>query len=431
MNRVTVLDYARVVWRSKWWILGLVVVSAGIAFLLGIRQPKVYVARATILSPKDPRQSNIPASLGALLSGGGGSREGGNANMLTLGIPGISLGLPVVATTEDIFIALLKSRTLREEILREFSKTWGPSVARQLLSIETSTHKGVITLTVEAGDPKLAADLANAYFEFLDQRLGRGAEQESKRRETFYASQLERAAKEVSLAEEALLQFQSEKRMLTVGLDSSTRGGAEWAASLRAAIMSIEMQREVLRMRLTDQHPQMRDLEKQIAELKRQYSRNLFGGAMDLPPEAPNAKGPRKEFFVAAAKMTPVQFAFLKLFRNLKIQEAFYTAALQGLQQVKYEDGVTPTSVEILDPALPPDFSLKPNIRLMVQAAALSALIAGILLALVFDYLRRVWVEERSARADGGRVGAPGLDVPRGRSRTGARQVRPEVHELS
>ena len=34
-------------------------------------------------------------------------------------------------------------------------------------------------------------------------------------------------------------------------------------------------------MRYTPQHPAMRDIEKQIAELKRQYSKNLFGAPMD------------------------------------------------------------------------------------------------------------------------------------------------------
>lgn len=132
---------------------------------------------------------------------------------------------------------------------------------------------------------------------------------------------------------------------------------------------------------------------------------------MDLPPESPTAKGPRKEFFVPAAKMTPVQLAFLKLYRNLKIQEAFYTAALQGLQQIKYGEGAPPAGVELLDPAVVPSAPSSPNIPFIVGVAALSAMMAGVFLALTLEYFAGVREQERrtrpplptqSRRSDGG-----------------------------
>jgi tyrosine-protein kinase Etk/Wzc len=294
---------------------------------------------------------------------------------------------------------------MREDVLAEFVGTWGPSVGSMLVSVEPNTkEKGVIALTVEARDPKLAAEIANYYFESMRARQQRNAERAAKTRELFYVSQLERASKEVAAAEEALLKFQSENRMLAT-LDPSTKANVEGAVSLRSAIMALEMQREVMRMRFTEQHPQIREIEKQVSELKKQYSQNLFGAAMDLPPEGPSVKGTRKEFFVAAAKMTPVQFAFLKLFRNLKIQEAFYTGAFQGLEQIRYGDGMSPLNVDVLDPAVIPTTHSRPNIPLTVAAAAVSALVAGIMLAFVLEYLARVRVELRQGPARIGRAG--------------------------
>ena len=117
---------------------------------------------------------------------------------------------------------------------------------------------------------------------------------------------------------------------------------------------------------------------------------------MDLPPESPTAKEARKEFFVPAAKMTPVQFAFLKVYRSLKIQEAFYTAALHGLQQIKYEEGLLFTpQVEVLDPAVPSSAPLRPNVLFIVAAAAVSALIAGVFLSFILEYLSRIREQER------------------------------------
>ena len=185
--------------------------------------------------------------------------------------------------------------------------------------------------------------------------------------------------------------------------------------------MAFELQLATKRLRFTDQHPQTIELKKQIAEFKQQYSKSLFGGAMDLPLESPTAKGTRKEFFVPAAKMTPVQLAFLKLYRNLKIQEAFYTAALQGLQQIKYGEGAPPAGVELLDPAIPPSSPSGPNIPFIVGVAALSAMIAGVFLALTLEYFARVREQERRTRpplpARGRRPddGAEPRSIPEGR----------------
>src|SRR5205085_4783914 len=111
------------------------------------------------------------------------------------------------------------------------------------------------------------------------------------------------------------------------------------------------------------------------------YSKNLFGSPMDLPAES-GGKGQRKEFFVPTAKMTPIQLGFMKLFRNVRIQEAFYGAALQGLQQIKYNDGQPSSRVEKLDPAVVSGSPVRPNVRTLVYAAVGSALLAGLMLAL-------------------------------------------------
>jgi uncharacterized protein involved in exopolysaccharide biosynthesis len=217
-----------------------------------------------------------------------------------------------------------------------------------------------------------------------------------------YATQLERAAKEVEAAENALLKFQTDNRILAVaagGKGGGGESGASAAAGLRAQIQALELQREVNRMKYTDQHPVMRELEKQIAETKRQYSKELYGTAMELPPEAPGVRTSRREFFVSAERMTPVQFAFLKLARNLQLQEAFYAAALQGLQQIRYGEGASFGRVIVLDPAIPPGAPIRPRLFLMGVGAAAAACAAAILLVFFLEYLRRAHARERELLA--------------------------------
>jgi uncharacterized protein involved in exopolysaccharide biosynthesis len=427
---ITVWDVARVVWKARWPIIALVVIAATTALFYGARLPKVYRTTATVLAPKESGSQSMASSLGSLLGGGGGGggRDGGGFSF-----PGISLG-PQQSTNLDIFMAVLRSRTMREDVLRDFAKTWGPGVGGMVVGIETgqSKERATLSLTVEATDPKLAADLANAYFDYLDRRLQQNAERDARRQEVLYRAQLERAAKEVDLAEGALVRFQVDNRMLAV--DPSTKASTESGGSLRGAIMGLELQREVMRMRYTDQHPLMRDIEKQISESKKQYSKNLFGSAMELPPEGPNAKGTRREFFVSADKMTPTQFAYLKLLRTLKIQEAFYTGALQGLEQMRYQtESGRPQGLDPLDPALVPGGPVRPNVRVIVTAGAIAALVVGMAGALVFEYVRLTMGLDTKKRrrvsvpagpvtpVDGGRLPANGgVGAPAGAPRVNA-----------
>jgi len=387
---LTLRDYAVAAWRARWPILALVIIAAGAAWGIGETRPKVYRATAVILAPKENNPQSAMGSLGALLGGGG--REGGG-----LSFPGISIGLPPQSSNLDVFSALLRSRTMREEVMEGLSKAWGPAVPSMIVSVDTLTARDrtTLSLTVEATNPRLAAEVANAYFEYLDRRLQQQADRDARRQEVFYRAQLERAAKEVDIAEDALIKFQAENRMPPV--EATSKSSAESGGSLRGSIMALELHREVMRMRYTEQHPQMREMDKQIAEMKKQYSKNLFGSAMELPPEGPNTKGMRKELFVSAEKMTPTQFAYLKLLRNVKMQEAFYTGALQGLEQMRYATEHRPQGTDPLDPALAPGNHVRPNVRVIVLAAAVAALVVGVLLALVDEYVRLVRAQTHEA----------------------------------
>jgi uncharacterized protein involved in exopolysaccharide biosynthesis len=392
---VTALRYWRLAWRARYILLGTTLSAVAIALVVTYFQARVYTAQASILAPKETTPQGGIGVLTALLGGGGGgSRDGGSS------LPAFLGGGPTLSTNQDMFVAVLKSRTSRKEVIAELGKKYGADAGAKILGVDISIRdKGVIALSVDSTHPVLAAEAANVYFEVLDRTLDRLAQQATQRLEERYADQLQRSAKEVAEAEAAVLKFQAENRVAPIAASGRTGGESTSApaavdpnANLRGTIMSLELQREVLRMRMTDQHPQMRELDKQIAELKKQYSKNLFGAPMELPGDTPGQR--RKEFFVSTEKLTPVQFAYLKLYRTLKIQEAFYTGALQGLEQLRYNEGVNRVRVDPLDPATPPHVPVRPRILLTLLLAAAGGLLIPIVVIDAIEYFRRVRTEE-------------------------------------
>jgi tyrosine-protein kinase Etk/Wzc len=397
---VTFLDYWRIVWRARIWIGALVLLAVVVALVVGRFVPRVYVSVATALPPRETPSQTMSTSLSAIGALAGQFGGGG------INLPGVAISLPSATPAQDLVIAVLKSRRMREEVVRNLQKTWGPDVGSMILDVKpTLKDKVVISLVVEAKDGRLAAEVANHFFKRLDEVLEEYGRRALQRQQVLFTAQLDEAAKEVQAAENALLKFQTEHRVLPSAVlrsampsGTGTGGGPGEVAGLRTTIMSLELQREVLRMKYTDQHPQVQEIEKQIAELKRLYSQNLFGTAMELPPERPGVRAPRREFFTPAEKSTEVQFEMQKLLRNLQIQEGFFTAALQGLQQIRYGEGASAGRVEVLDQAVPASSPARPNMVLVVTAAVLASLVAGIFLALFLEYVRQTRAGEQARR---------------------------------
>jgi len=405
----TVPGYANIVWRARLLIVALAVVAAAVGFATASIMTKVYSARATVLPPRDnsPPGASFSAIslLGSLALGSGG----------TMAVPGLPPMSSSIASNQDVFLAVLRSRSMRDDVLNAFKETWGPHVESLIVSVDANVSlRPLISLVVEATDPKLAADLANLYFGRMDAMMEKFSHQSLERQQRRFAAQLEQAAQEVQRAEQSLLTFQSQNRVVpsVAGGGANAAGGGQAASAvdagrsvnLRSAIMGLELQRELLRMKYTEEHPQMREINKQIAEMKKQYAQNLFGSAMELPPVGSGARGSKHEFFVPVEKSTEIQFEFQKLVRNLQIQEGFLTAAIHGLQQIKYGGGTSYPRVEILDPAVPPKDSIRPRIGMITLAATVAGLVLGGLLSFVLEYFRLLKASQRSRRQARGLV---------------------------
>jgi len=204
-----------------------------------------------------------------------------------------------------------------------------------------------------------------------------------------------------------LIEFQEKYRY--IALDSGTRSAIASGAVQAGSVMALEMERALKRSYLTDSHPEMIAMDRRIYEAKRLISHQLYGEAQPLPPESPGAP-PRKEFFVASAKLTPLQFKLADVYRNLKFREALWTHIITSIETLKYTSD-NPTSIHIdwLDRAVPPGGPFKPNIPYNVAAVGVGSFVIGIFLAFLLEYLTRLKGEEEVAVT---RTDAPPVSEP-------------------
>ncbi len=388
MDELNLLDYCRVVWKRRGLIAALCIGSILISSVYSYWTPKIYQATATILPPTEIGVgigSQVSISL-AGLQGGGGSK---GSLMDSLGSSGGLLSLSPSTPTRDIYLAILQSRTMRQEVISHFKKNRSPSASALIERTDiSSSKKGIISVTVEAQDPKLSAEVANFYFENLSGLMTKRMKATATIKRDYYGRQLDRTKWELKRAQDDLIRFQEKNRY--IALDPATKSAIAMGAINAGSVMALEMELNIQRKYYTEQHPQMIALKQRIYETKRLVSHQLYGDPQPLPPESPGAP-PRQEFFVAKAKMTPLQFKLMDVYRELTFRQSIESTIHQNIESLKYSiDNPSSVYIDWLDRAIPPGGPFTPIISYNIAVAGVGSLIIGILLSFFLEYIKRV-----------------------------------------
>ena len=406
---VTLLDYWRVIRKRQRMITGLFCTAVLLAMVVSLLLPKVYESTASILSQIDSKEGL--GGLGSLLalSGSGGA---GGAGALAQGL-GITLpGMP--ATPTDIFVAMLKSRVMADEVIKQFDlmKVYEAKTrqdARKALASDTKivvTKEKVIKVTVEARRPQLASDIANFYVANLD-RLNRKLNvTKSGQNRVFIEKRLLETKAALANAEEAMKEYQTKNK--AVHLEAQGRAAIEAAAMIQAEVSAAEVQLQVMESYLTPDNPDVVRMRSNVGELKKQLVLLEFGkgGKGQLPGD---------RMHPAFITVPSLVLDYARLLREVKVQEALYTMLTSQYEQAKIAEARDTPSVQVLDPGVPAERKSKPWIMLNMLMAGVLALFLGIFLAFFLDYLeqmkrsssstdiRPVRVEEEANRAATGR----------------------------
>lgn len=375
-DEVNLLDYWRVIWKRRRLIGGLFVATVLTAMVVSFMMPKIYESTATLLPTLESKEGG---GLGALLAASG---AGSTAQTLGIAIPGMP------ATPTDLFVAMLKSRVMADEVIKRFNlmdlyETKTMQDTRKALESDTKitvTKEKVIKITVEAKDPQLAADIANFYVSNLD-RLNRTLNvSKASQNRAFIERRLTETKGNLVKAEEALKEFQTRNK--TVAVEAQSKAMIEAAAIIQGQITAQEVQLQVMSSYLSPDNPELSRVRSAIEELKKQLYmiESGKGGKGMLPGD---------RLHPAMVTVPSLALEYGRLMRELKVQETLYTLLTSQLEQAKLAEARDTPTVQVLDPAIPAEKKSKPSIRLNMMIAGVLALFVGIFLAFFLEYLDR------------------------------------------
>ena len=389
-DEINLLDYWRVIrkrWKTIAWIFIVSVVTAGIVSLL---MTPLYRATTTML-PLESSGSQVSAALRNLTS-----------------LPFVGGMVPGIGgASADKLVAVLESRTVAEDVIEtldlikalfEGDHDEPPTLqdaARLLSSITqiTNDKKGLISVSVEHKDPKLAADIANQYTLALQDFLKENALSMAKRNRIFIENQLDTVKEELREAEEAMKRFQTSKKI--VAMDAQTEAAIKAMADLRAQITAREVQLGVMKQFSTASNPDVLRLEDELRELKKQV--NI------LESKGPN---PETNAWPSLSEAPTIGLEYIRLKRKALTQEKVFELLTQQYEIAKIDEAKEDVTFQVIDRAIPPEKRIKPKRKLNVMLAGIVSLFVGIFLVFFLEYMENLKQRENEGEDESSRPGS-------------------------
>ena len=372
-DEISLLDILIVLAKHKKLILGLPFLAAVIAAGITLMQPNWYTATAKLLPPQQS-QSNAVAILGQL-----GALSGGASSALGLKNP------------SDIFVAMLKSRTVADAIIERFklkdvyNKKYFEDTRKALsknVNIKAE-RDGVITIEVNDTSAKRAAEMSNAYVEELESLTLRLAVGEAGQRRLFFEKQFQRAQQDLAAAEIAMQKLQERTGIINPTGQASLSVAA--AAGLRAQITAKEVQLSAIRAFATDQNPDLMRTEKELEGLRVQLAKTS---------RTSEEKG---DVLMGIGKLPGASVEFVKRYRDVKYHETLFDLLAKQFEIAKIDEAKEATLIQVLDKAITPERKSKPKRSLIVLLTGLMAGFFGIFWAFVKEALDRARTEPEQA----------------------------------
>jgi uncharacterized protein involved in exopolysaccharide biosynthesis len=246
-----------------------------------------------------------------------------------LNVPGIRV--PSRTGPEDVTMAILHSRRIAAVLVERFDLKNAYKIRREDIAIRElqarSAFKvgetGTIIIRVEDRDPKRAADLANAYAEELDRFNREIRMTKGRRMRVFVEQRLHETEQDLQRAEETLRHYGEQHH--TVGLTAGELSAVESSARLFASQAALEVQVGVARQYAAENSEEVRRLRQQLDQVNR-----LIGNLPELGLE------------------------LARLVREVKIQEQVFSLLSAQHEEARITEARDVTTVEVLDPADPP-----------------------------------------------------------------------------
>ena len=329
-------DLLAILWRERRRVLGAVLAAGVLTLAVSFVLPRWYGATAVILPPEE---SDLLQNLSL-------------AQRALTKFPAFGV-LPDYFTPADIFLAVLGSRTVREDVIAKYDlqRVYRlKSIEKTLKELKGHTRvklnaDGTIIVQVEDRDPARAAGMANTYLVALDRYNVEKRNTQARRTRQFLESRVAETDSLLRVSEQALRAYQ-ERRHTVAPVSIQGAGDVQGAADLMTRKFMLEVRLGVLRGYLSEENDQVVQVRNELEQLRKRIG--------SLPA---------------------MQDEIQRLVRDQKIQEQLFLLLTAELEQARLRETMDTPTVQILDPAVPSERASRPRKLILTLGAMILAFV--------------------------------------------------------
>jgi tyrosine-protein kinase Etk/Wzc len=292
--------------------------------------------------------------------------------------------------TGEVCVTVLNSRELREELIRKYNlmqiykkkyiehalKAFNKKVSidiEQQVGIGSSSITS-ISITVEDKSPERAANIANDFYDLLQEKIIFLNTQKAKENRIFLEQKVEENLDNLKLAEDSLASFQKTNGAIEV--TAQAKAAIEAAAGLKAEIIKTKIEKQIVERDIGKNNSQSERLANRLNLLMKEYHDIHFKNDFT------------EDSFIAINDLPSVGMMYYRLFRNVEIMNKIHEMLLPMLEQAKIKEAKTIPILRIVDKAVPATYKFKPKRALIVISILFVNWLFLVVYIFISEYLR-------------------------------------------
>lgn len=301
--------------------------------------------------------------------------------------------------------AVLTSSSVTDAVIDKFDlmKRYGVSYREQAraslwghCSTNVDKKSGVVALTCEDTDPKVAKELASYFGVVGNQVFGRVSSSSAREEARFLETQVVSARRDVEDASRRLREFQEKHKI--IDLPEQSKAVISAMASIKGELVSKELELSYLSSFASRTESSVVQLQQQIAimESKLRQLEATSRAAANAQATGSAAAG-SANFFPGALNVPELRFELEQLMRDQKIKETVFALMTQRHEMAKVDAARDTPTFQILDEPTLPTFRSRP----MRRKLAVMGLAGGLAFGAAWIVLPMWWRRRVRARLTG------------------------------
>jgi uncharacterized protein involved in exopolysaccharide biosynthesis len=361
--------FLRTYWARRRIAFGILAAGILASVLYALSLPAFYTSTTTLLPPA------------------GGSPMSGIMNLLSpastaMDLDSVELG---IETRGDLYVAIMGSRNVQDDLINRFGlanyyKSRLIENTRKSLAaatkIEQDRKSGIITISVTAGNPVLASNIAAGYVEELNRVMTDNSASTARRERIFLEGRVKDIKDKLDESAKELSQFSAKNR--AIDMPSQPKSMLDEGLRLQAELIEGRSQLAALRQTYSEDNLRVRALEAHNAELQHQLDK--MGG---MPHGSGTNSDANDSPYPTADELPSLGLTYYDLERKMHVEEALWEALTKEYEAAKVEEAAEIPTVRVLDAAEVPGRKSGPSRRFIVEVGAMLSFAVTLIVVLV------------------------------------------------